>query len=78
MDEILVSREVDARGLNCPLPLLSANSALSRLRSGEVLQIAVTDAGAERQFMRFAAHAGHELLRIDSSPPEYLIYIRKG
>ena len=54
--------EVDARGLNCPLPILRAKKALATLSSGQVLKVVATDPGSERDFNAFAKQTGNELL----------------
>ncbi len=56
-------REVDARGLNCPLPILRTKKALNDMTSGQVLRIAATDPSAVRDFQAFARQTGHELLQ---------------
>ena len=57
-----VSKEVDTRGLNCPLPILKAKKALADMVSGEVLRVVSTDPGSNRDFQAFARQTGHELL----------------
>ena len=54
--------EVDARGLNCPLPILKAKKALAELQSGELLKVLSTDGGALRDFQAFAKQTGNELV----------------
>jgi tRNA 2-thiouridine synthesizing protein A len=54
--------EVDATGLNCPLPILKAKKALSELTSGQVLKVISTDPGAKRDFEAFARQTGNELI----------------
>jgi len=56
-------REVDARGLNCPLPILRTKKALNDMASGQVLRILATDPAAVRDFQAFARQTGHELLQ---------------
>lgn len=55
-------REVDARGLNCPLPVLRTKKALSEMQSGQVLRILATDPSAAQDFQAFARQTGNELL----------------
>ena len=57
-----IVKEVDARGLNCPLPILKAKKALAELQSGELLKVLSTDAGALRDFQAFARQTGNELV----------------
>ena len=56
-----IVKEVDARGLNCPLPILKAKKALAELQSGELLKVLSTDGGALRDFQAFAKQTGNEL-----------------
>lgn len=55
-------QRVDARGLNCPLPILRAKKALSALTSGQILEVLTTDAHAERDFQAFCQQTGNRLL----------------
>ena len=57
-----IVKEVDARGLNCPLPILKAKKALAELQSGELLKVLSTDGGALRDFQVFAKQTGNELV----------------
>ena len=54
--------EVDATGLNCPLPILKSKKALAELTSGQVLKVISTDPGAKRDFEAFARQTGNELI----------------
>jgi len=58
-----IDREVDARGLNCPLPILRTKKALNDMKSGQVLRILATDPTALRDFQAFAKQTGKELLQ---------------
>lgn len=57
-----IDKQVDARGLNCPLPLLKARQALRDMTAGETLLVLATDAGSWRDFAAFAGQSGHVLL----------------
>ena len=59
---IEVNKELDTRGLNCPLPILKAKKALTDMVSGELLRVVSTDAGSVRDFQAFARQTGNELL----------------
>jgi tRNA 2-thiouridine synthesizing protein A len=64
MEQILqADREVDARGLNCPLPILRTKKTLNDMVSGQVLRILATDPAAVRDFQAFTKQTGHELLQ---------------
>lgn len=69
--------EVDARGLNCPLPILRAMKALAGLQSGQVLRIVATDPGSQRDFEVFASQTGNALLRVDATGGEWAFYLRR-
>lgn len=56
------NREVDARGLNCPLPILRAKKALAEMAAGEVLRVLATDPGSVKDFHAFAKQTGNELV----------------
>ena len=70
--------ELDASGLNCPLPLLKAKMELNRLASGAVLKVIATDAGSQRDFRTFARPAGHELLHEEVDAGIYRYWLRKA
>ncbi len=55
-------RELDARGLNCPLPILRTKKALSDMNAGQVLKILATDPASVRDFQAFARQTGNELV----------------
>jgi TusA-related sulfurtransferase len=57
-----IAKEVDARGLNCPLPILKAKKALAELQSGDLLRVRCTDAGSVRDFQAFAQQTGNALV----------------
>ena len=63
MDQTLqIDREVDARGLNCPLPVLRTKKALNDMASGQVLRILATDPSSVRDFEAFARQTGNQLV----------------
>lgn len=70
--------ELDASGLNCPLPLLKAKMELNRLASGAVLKVTATDAGSQRDFRTFAKLAGHVLLHEENADGIYRYWLRKA
>ena len=55
-------RELDVRGLNCPLPILRAKKALGDLHAGQVLKVLATDPGSVKDFQAFCRQTGNELL----------------
>lgn len=70
--------ELDASGLNCPLPLLKAKLELNRLPSGAVLKVTATDAGSQRDFRAFARLAGHVLLHEEAAGGCFRYWLRKA
>ena len=71
------SREVDARGLNCPLPILRAKKALTDLGSGQVLKVVSTDPGSKRDFEAFARQTGHTLLRVTEQDRQWTFFLQR-
>lgn len=68
---------LDARGLNCPLPILRAKKALKTMPAGQALDIVATDPGAVADFKAFAAQTGNELLRAEEVDGEFHFRLRK-
>ena len=77
-DPLTCAAELDARGLNCPLPLLKAKMALNGLQSGAVLKVVATDAGSQRDFRTFAQLSGHALLQEAVEAGEFTYWLRKA
>jgi len=57
-----IDKELDTRGLNCPLPILKAKKALADMLSGQLLKVVSTDAGSLRDFQAFARQTGNDLV----------------
>jgi TusA-related sulfurtransferase len=70
-------KELDTRGLNCPLPILKAKKALADMASGELLKVMATDPGSVRDFQAFARQTGNELVRQDTAGQEFVHYLRR-
>ncbi|MEO6624540.1 MAG: sulfurtransferase TusA family protein [Burkholderiaceae bacterium] len=69
--------EVDARGLNCPLPILKAKKALNGMQSGQTLRVVSTDAGSVRDFQAFAKQTGNELMEQQNVNGDYVHLMRR-
>jgi tRNA 2-thiouridine synthesizing protein A len=70
-------QEVDARGLNCPLPLLKTKKALAAMQSGQILRVQATDPGAAQDLARFAQQTGHGLLgQTQAEPTGWVFYLQ--
>jgi len=70
-------KEIDTRGLNCPLPILKAKKALADMQSGEVLKVLATDPGSMRDFQAFARQTGNELVEQQTSNDEFIHFLRR-
>ena len=74
---LVADREVDARGLNCPLPILRAKKALNDMPSGQILRVVATDPGSRRDFEAFARQTGHALLHVTEAGREWTFHLRR-
>ena len=72
-----IDKEIDTRGLNCPLPILKAKKALADLQSGQVLKVLATDAGSVRDFQAFAKQTGNELIEQQTVGAEFVHIMRR-
>ena len=70
-------KDLDARGLNCPLPILKAKKALAEMATGEVLRIVATDSGSVRDFQAFAKQTGNALLSHSQTGLEFTFLMRR-
>jgi tRNA 2-thiouridine synthesizing protein A len=70
-------REVDARGLNCPLPILRTKKALNDMASGQTLRVVATDAGSVRDFLAFAEQTGNELVEHGEQDGEFWFVLKR-
>ena len=70
-------KELDTRGLNCPLPILKTKKMLSEMQSGEVLKVVSTDPGSIRDFQAFARQTGNELIEQISGSAEFVHVIKR-
>ena len=71
------NKELDARGLNCPLPILRCKKSLAEINGGEVLKVLATDPGSVKDFQAFCKQTGHELLASEELEEEFIFHIRK-
>ena len=70
-------KEIDTRGLNCPLPILKAKKALADMPSGDVLKVISTDPGSVRDFQAFARQTGNELVEQATVADEFIHLLRR-
>lgn len=71
------NKELDARGLNCPLPILRTKKGLAELASGEVLKVIATDPGSVKDMQAFAKQTGNDLVESSEAGGEYTFYMKK-
>lgn len=72
-----IHKEIDTRGMNCPLPILKAKKALGELQSGQLLRVVATDAGSVRDFQAFAKQTGNELVEQQTAGAEFIHVLRR-
>ncbi len=72
-----IHKEIDTRGLNCPLPILKAKKALSDMASGQLLKVVATDNGSLRDFQAFAKQTGNELVDQQAVGEEFIHILRR-
>ena len=72
-----VHKEIDTRGLNCPLPILKAKKALSDMASGQLLKVLATDSGSLRDFQAFAKQTGNDLVEQQTVGEEFIHVLRR-
>ncbi|MBC5765345.1 sulfurtransferase TusA family protein [Ramlibacter albus] len=70
-------KEIDTRGLNCPLPILKAKKALTDMQSGQLLKVVSTDAGSVRDFQAFAKQTGNELVHQETAGEDFIHVLRR-
>ena len=71
------NQELDARGLNCPLPILRTKKALGTLISGQILKVISTDPGSVKDMQAFARQTGNELLSSAETSGEFVFYLKR-
>jgi len=72
------TQTLDARGMNCPLPILRTKKALSAMSSGETLAITSTDPGSFKDMQAFCNQTGHKLLSSNQEQGEFVFVVRKS
>jgi len=69
-------KELDARGLACPLPIVKTKKALAGMGQGQVLKIVATDTGSVSDMKAFADATGHELLASETQGKEFVFFLK--
>ena len=73
-----IAQRLDARGLNCPLPILKTRQAINRLASGQILEITATDSGSLKDVPAFCNQTGHHLLASNATGEGYIFLMEKA
>ncbi|MES2026836.1 MAG: sulfurtransferase TusA family protein [Pseudomonadota bacterium] len=71
------TKDLDARGLNCPLPILKTKKALAEMASGQVLRVQATDPGSVRDFQAFAKQTGNHLLEQSQDNEVFTFFMQR-
>ena len=72
-----IDKEIDTRGLNCPLPILKAKKALTDMQTGQLLKVVSTDAGSVRDFQAFAKQTGNQLVEQSSEGADFIHVLKR-
>ncbi len=72
-----IDKELDTRGLNCPLPILKAKKALAEMTTGQLLKVVSTDAGSTRDFQAFAKQTGNELVEQQTAGKDFIHLLKR-
>ncbi|MGJ7553688.1 sulfurtransferase TusA family protein [Variovorax sp. RB2P76] len=75
--QVEVDRELDTRGLNCPLPILKAKKSLNEMTSGQLLRVVSTDPGSIRDFQAFARQTGNELMEQETVGTDFIHVLKR-
>ena len=72
-----IDKELDTRGLNCPLPILKAKKALAEMVSGQYLKVVSTDSGSVRDFQAFARQTGNDLIEQNTVGSDFVHVMKR-
>jgi TusA-related sulfurtransferase len=72
-----IHKEIDTRGLNCPLPILKAKKSLNEMQSGQLLKVVSTDPGSVRDFQAFARQTGNDLVDQQTVGDDFIHVLRR-
>ena len=73
-----IDQELNARGMNCPIPLMKTKRTLQKMQSGQVLRVFATDSGSMKDILEFVNEAGHTMLEQEHVGKDYIHTIRRG
>ena len=72
-----IDKEIDTRGLNCPLPILKAKKALAEMLSGQLLRVVSTDPGSTRDFQAFSKQTGNDLVEQETAGDDFIHVLKR-
>ena len=72
-----IDKEIDTRGLNCPLPILKAKKALADMLSGQLLRVVSTDPGSTRDFQAFSKQTGNDLIEQETAGDDFIHVLKR-
>jgi len=75
--EMNIDKEIDTRGLNCPLPILKAKKSLNEMQSGQLLRVVSTDPGSVRDFQAFSRQTGNDLIEQQTTGADFIHVLRR-
>lgn len=73
-----ITKELDLKGLNCPLPILRIKQTMARMESGDIVKIVGTEPGTERELKILCKQSGYEYLDYQETDSEFIHFVRKG
>ena len=73
-----VAEKLDARGMNCPLPILKTRKAINHINSGEILEVTSSDPGSVKDMAAFCEQTGHRLVASNEAGDSYIFLIEKS
>lgn len=76
-EEVKADKELDCRGLKCPMPILRTKLAVEEIEAGQVLKVTATDKGSKPDMQAFSERTGHDLLSAEEKDGLFIYYIRK-
>jgi len=73
-----VAERLDARGMNCPLPILKTRKALNQINTGEILEVTASDPGSVKDMASFCDQTGNRLVASNEAEDSYVFLIEKA
>ena len=77
-EEIIVTKEMDLKGMPCPMPIVKVSQGIKEVEVGEVLKAVSTDPGSLADFPAWARTSGNEILKTDQDGKVITFYIQRN